>query len=208
MSRLSARIKSTVDDHHFFMVALVMMLLFSRAHASAAETKASTIVTPDSSWSSSISESKTYEGGDGLGYIKCAPNKVMVGREHDEDENGNTRHKCASLNQNDTPLSVNTKPEHTAKYDDEFVEYKFACPTNEVMTGRGHYYDEHGPTWYFCGTVTDAWGDPMQVGNRSWTDDIKESDSSYTCPSGTVMTGRGHRDDENGWTQYQCATLY
>jgi len=208
MNRLSAGIGSIFYDHHFPMTVLVITLLFS-AHGSAANTKAVTIVTPDSSWSNSRSESKSYEEGvDGQGYIKCEANKVMVGREHDGDENGNTRHKCASLKQNDTPLTVNTKLEYTAKYDNESREYKFACPTNEVMTGRGHYHDENGPTWYFCGKVIDAWGDPMQVGNRTWTDDIKESNSSYTCPANTVMTGRGHRGDENGWTQYQCATLY
>lgn len=36
---------------------------------------------------------------------------------------------------------------------------------------------------------------------------IKESDSYFLCPTNTVMTGRYHKDDENGQTQYEYATL-
>ena len=42
---------------------------------------------------------------------------------------------------------------------------------------------------------------------RSLSSSMKESDSYYLCPTNTVMTGRYHKDDENGQTQYQYATL-
>lgn len=35
----------------------------------------------------------------------------------------------------------------------------------------------------------------------------KESNSEFICPEGTVMTGRMHRGDDNGPTQYEYATL-
>lgn len=130
----------------------------------------------------------------------------MIGRKHDGDENGDTQHKCASVKQNDKVLTVGQRSTHDIS--DESSEYKFECPDNKAMVGRGHQGDENGSTKYYCAQVMDAWNDPLQVGNRAWTDAIKESDSSYTCPSGKVMTGRGHKDDENGDTWYQCATLY
>lgn len=36
---------------------------------------------------------------------------------------------------------------------------------------------------------------------------IKESNSDYSCPTNTVLTGRWHKGDENGKTQYEYATL-
>lgn len=37
---------------------------------------------------------------------------------------------------------------------------------------------------------------------------IKESSGTeFLCPTNTVMTGRWHKGDENGQTQYEYATL-
>lgn len=36
---------------------------------------------------------------------------------------------------------------------------------------------------------------------------IKESNSTFTCPAGTVMVGRRHKGDENGDTYYKTAPL-
>lgn len=38
--------------------------------------------------------------------------------------------------------------------------------------------------------------------------DIKENDSRFNCPVNEVMTGRGHKGDENGKTTYFCKTAY
>lgn len=42
---------------------------------------------------------------------------------------------------------------------------------------------------------------------RTVTLGMKESGSYFLCPSNTVMTGRYHKGDENGQTQYEYATL-
>ncbi|OUO53756.1 hypothetical protein B5F77_05360 [Parabacteroides sp. An277] len=42
---------------------------------------------------------------------------------------------------------------------------------------------------------------------RGLSSSMKESESYYLCPTNTVMTGRYHKDDENGQTQYEYATL-
>lgn len=42
---------------------------------------------------------------------------------------------------------------------------------------------------------------------RTVTTGMKESNSYFLCPTNTVMTGRYHKDDENGQTQYEYATL-
>ncbi|MEU0483116.1 hypothetical protein ABZ260_28500 [Streptosporangium sp. NPDC006013] len=36
---------------------------------------------------------------------------------------------------------------------------------------------------------------------------LREPNSTFTCPAGEVMTGRGHQKDENGWTTYQCSRI-
>ena len=42
---------------------------------------------------------------------------------------------------------------------------------------------------------------------RTESANMKESGSSFMCPSGTIMTGRAHTGDENGNTQYEYSTL-
>lgn len=43
---------------------------------------------------------------------------------------------------------------------------------------------------------------------RSKSASIKESSGiEFLCPTNTVMTGRWHKGDENGQTQYEYATL-
>lgn len=42
---------------------------------------------------------------------------------------------------------------------------------------------------------------------RTVTAGMKESGSYFLCPSNTVMTGRYHKGDENGQTQYATAII-
>lgn len=42
---------------------------------------------------------------------------------------------------------------------------------------------------------------------RSLSSIMKEKDSVFTCPNKTVLTGRWHKGDENGNTQYEYSTL-
>jgi hypothetical protein len=44
--------------------------------------------------------------------------------------------------------------------------------------------------------------------NDGWSAGIKESNSSYTCPSDEVMIGRSHFGDENATTYYRCTHLF
>lgn len=43
---------------------------------------------------------------------------------------------------------------------------------------------------------------------RTITAGMKESNSYFLCPAGTVMTGRTHSGDENGETIYSQGYLY
>ena len=199
MTRLSERTPSTINNHQLSIVALTMTLLFSIGHATAGQV----IVTPDDDWSAAKKENRTNDNADGP--ITCESNKVMIGRQHDGDENGNTQHKCASVKQTDTALTVGPKSTHDISK--ESTLYKFECPDNKVLVGRGHQGDENGSTKYYCAQVIDAWDKPLQVGHRVWSGPIKESYSNYTCLAETVMTGRGHTGDENGNSWYQCAML-
>ena len=200
MTRLSERTPSTINNRQLSIVVLTMTLLFSIDHASAAQA----IVTPDGNWSTAKKENRTNDNADGP--ITCESNKVMIARKHDHDETGDTQHKCASVKQTDTVLTVGSISTHDISK--ESIRYKFECPDNKVLVGRGHAGDENGSTKYYCAPLKDAWGEPLQVGNRVWSADIKESDSNYNCPTGNVMTGRGHNGDENGTTWYQCSELY
>lgn len=47
----------------------------------------------------------------------------------------------------------------------------------------------------------------LVTGTKSQSSSVKESSSEFICPSGTVMTGRYHKGDENGTTCYEYATL-
>ena len=215
MKRLPVRMPSIINNHFHLALWITTLLLSGCMNTdnTPAETKAPVTVTPGS-WSQGKTESRTYPlsiGSNGLGFIQCPANTVMIGRQHAGDENGPTKHLCASLVQNGKAVEV-TPPagdSFTGKIEDESRDHRYECPPPTIMTGRGHYHDEKGPTWYMCGTAKGgAFGDTLQPANRVWTGDIKESESNYTCPAGQVMTGRGHRGDENGWTIYQCATLY
>lgn len=83
------------------------------------------------------------------------------------------------------------------------------------MTGRHHSGDENGQTYYTSAKVTINYSstEPAPEGTiivpnvRTESANMKESGSSFMCPSGTIMTGRAHTGDENGNTQYEYSTL-
>ncbi|MCM2464460.1 hypothetical protein [Pseudomonas sp. CG7] len=217
MKSLPVPMPSLINSRFHLALGVTTLLLSSgcmNTDKTPAETKALVTVIPGS-WSEGKTESRTYPlsiGSNGLGFIQCPTNTVMIGRQHAGDENGSTKHLCASLVQNGKPVEV-TPPagdSFTGKIEVESANHRYECPHPTIMTGRGHYHDENGPTWYMCGIAKGGAfdDDELEPANRVWTGDIKESGSDYTCPTGQVMTGRGHRGDENGWTIYQCATLY
>lgn len=84
---------------------------------------------------------------------------------------------------------------------------KFKCEEeypNSFLIGRRHKGDENQATGYLCGTAT-QFGKPVTISDHKLSDNVKESDHEYNCPTNTIMTGREHDGDENKATRYQCA---
>ena len=75
------------------------------------------------------------------------------------------------------------------------------CADGYSSTGTGAGGTYQG---YTCKKVQYYYIKPY---NTTTSSEIKESGSNFTCASGTVMVGRRHSGDENGGTQYKCASL-
>lgn len=96
------------------------------------------------SWSNKIIESSGT-------YYMCPPGKVMVGRDHWNDENGSTTYACASLKNGSKDLEIIWSDGWSAPQGEH--ESGFACPTDSFLVGRYHDGDEEGPTRYRCATA-------------------------------------------------------
>ena len=104
-----------------------------------------TITVEDVKWDSSIKESS------GNGYDAPA-NRVIVGRQHKGDENGQTRYATAKILFNGKPaILVNRIPSNTVK---ESKGIWVTAGSKQFMTGRHHSGDENGITTYCQGYVT------------------------------------------------------
>ena len=75
------------------------------------------------------------------------------------------------------------------------------CQNGYSSTGTGAGGTYQG---YTCKKVLYYYIRPY---NTTTSGEIKESGSNFTCASGKVMVGRRHSGDENGGTQYKCASL-
>ncbi|MEN4829853.1 hypothetical protein ABEH27_25530 [Pseudomonas sp. P39-UII1] len=87
---------------------------------------------------------------DGI-YFMCPPDTVMSGRDHWNDENGETRYLCSELKNGDQKLSVLWSDGWSKSQKESGSSY--VCPTGEFLVGRFHDDDEHGPTRYRCATA-------------------------------------------------------
>lgn len=149
------------------------------------------------------------KSGDGTSSYTCPANMLMGGREHDGDENGDTRYTCfAGESQGIGFVTVSTGWGSWIQESGKSSggTSAFACPGNQFMIGREHKGDENGDTRYKCALtvvqgVAANWGQPV------WSDWIEESSSNYTCPTNAAMVSREHKGDENGNTRYQCAPV-
>lgn len=167
---------------------------------------AGTITVENVRWETSIKESS------GNGYF-APTNRVIVGRQHRGDENGQTSYATAiiKIDGRSTVLEEGT----TSTSIKESSGIWFKTDSNRVMTGRHHSGDENGRTYYTSARVVipSSSTGPAPSGTiivphtRGQSAGMKESGSSFTCPAGTVMTGRSHTGDENGTTQYEYSTL-
>lgn len=165
------------------------------------------MVTRNHVWSDWIVESGKNSGGSST--FNCPPNTVMTGREHQGDENGNTRYQFAELYLADTDSRVllsRTTNTITSSSVKESAGTWVTAPENMAITGRQHHGDENGQTTYqFSYFYIKMPNNDIETINAIWSDWIKESDSNFSCPENTVMVGRQHKGDENGDTRYQYA---
>lgn len=167
---------------------------------------AGTITVEDVKWDSSIKESS------GGGYDAPA-NRVIVGRKHDGDENGQTQYATAIIKIDGKTTTLEGGINSASIKESSGIWFK--TDSDRVMIGRHHNGDENGQTYYTSAKVVINFSstEPAPEGTiivpdvRTASVNMKESGSSFTCPPGTVMTGRTHTGDENGNTQYEYSTL-
>ncbi len=165
-----------------------------------------TITVEDVRWETSFKESS------GAGF-DAASNRVIVGRQHSGDENGQTWYATAIVRFNAQNTQV-INPVTSATVKESSWNW-YRTGSNQVMVGRHHSGDENGGTWYRAATIsftvippTPAPAGTVIVPNvRSTYGNMTESSSYFLAPSNTVMTGRAQTGDENGGTNYEYATL-
>lgn len=140
-------------------------------------------------------------------------NRVLVGREHKGDENGLTRYATAIVRFNDNNCMTADRVSSDSIKESKGI---WCCSDSErVMTGRHHTGDENGSTYYNYSKLysLEPSTEPAPKGTiivpdkRTQSESMKESKSSFLCPSNMVLTGRLHSGDENGNTIYEYASL-
>ena len=155
------------------------------------------LCTIDPVWTDPINESS--------GQWSDAPeNKVMTGRKHHGDENGNTEYVYSFVYYK--PGSAVATRDH--KWSDWMQESgknsgghsEFICPDNTILTGREHKGDENGNTRY---RYSEVYQDKLisETFNGRWSKKVNESSGVWlTASDRKVMNGRWHEGDENGKT--------
>ncbi|MEU4410134.1 hypothetical protein AB0F88_36955 [Streptosporangium sp. NPDC023963] len=78
-------------------------------------------------------------------------NQVIVGRWHEDDENGDTRYRSAALYWQGRQVRL-IDGDTSGEYKESSHNWQAAY--GKVMTGRTHYGDENGKTWYRFATVS------------------------------------------------------
>lgn len=140
-------------------------------------------------------------------------NRVLVGREHKGDENGKTRYATAIVQFNSKNCMTTDRISSSSIKESKGI---WCCSDSErVMTGRHHSGDENGHTYYNYSKIysLEPSIEPAPKGTiivpdkRMQSESMRESKSSFLCPSNTVLTGRLHSGDENGSTIYEYASL-
>jgi hypothetical protein len=153
-------------------------------------------------WSGNIKESS------GITYI-CPSSKVVIGRWHSGDENGNTQYYCCNVRAVGTGTTVVPTTCAWSASIKESSGIAYTCPSSKVVAGRWHGGDENGNSQYYCCNL-DRGGALLTVDGTTcaWSTDVKESSGiTYTCTSSKQMVGRKHSGDENGNTQYYCCDV-
>lgn len=85
-------------------------------------------------------------------WVNAPANKILTGRSHSGDENGNTSYYVSSVSVRGLSASVGDLVTY-GPFKESAGVY-FECPDSRVMTGRYHYGDENASTYYKCGRLT------------------------------------------------------
>jgi hypothetical protein len=107
---------------------------------------------------------------------------VMTGRDHQGDENGDTKYRCSRLSVLGTGVKVSP-----AQWSHEYKESNsdFRCAPDMVMVGRLHHGDENGQTKYLCATLSTHNDRSMKLVDEE-SHEVKESHGAYSCPPNKV----------------------
>lgn len=168
---------------------------------------AGTITVEDVKWDVPLKESSS------TGY-EAPTNRIIVGRKHSGDENGQTQYATAIVKLNGKVTTLDEGRSSVPIKESSGIWFK--TDANRVITGRHHNGDENGQTFYNSAVIILLQGlstEPAPFGTiivpnvRTESEIIKESKSYFLCPPGTIMTGRYHWKDENGSTKYEYASL-
>jgi len=167
---------------------------------------AGAITVEDVQWHTAFKESS----GNGF---DAPTNRVLVGRKHTGDENGQTQYATAVIKIDGNSITLDEGV--TSSYIKESSGIWFKTDSNRILTGRHHSGDENGKTYYISAKVVivPSNTEPAPKGTviipnvRTKSATMQESSSSFLCPVGTVMTGRSHIGDENDTTQYEYSSL-
>lgn len=161
----------------------------------------------DEKWSDYIKESS----GDGY---DAPSGYVIVGREHNGDENGKTSYQIARIKVGDEYTKITQQGISTEIKESAGTWYK--TKEGYVITGRHHSGDENGMTYYCYGKITlerNVADEPAPPGTmlKPGTEKVEkiphENDSTFLCDKDYVLINRKHEGDEKKETTYISAPL-
>lgn len=95
-------------------------------------------------------------------YFSCPANEVLVGRNHEGDENAATSYQCAALYEGrpEDNKRLSVWPE-TWSLPVKEAGSEHVCPANQVMVGRAHKGDENNDTRYLCAKLRKPVASPI-----------------------------------------------
>lgn len=156
-------------------------------------------------WSSSQKTSSgAIEESAGTWY-NCPAGYLMVGRKHDDGEDGDTWYYAAPVRFRDQTVTFSSPQTSNAISESAGIPWEAA--SGQVMVGRCHSGNDNGSTWYKQASIAASGGGRVTLGMRLWSPTFDEDDSSYTCPANTVMTGRFHTGNDKGKSQIEYAPI-
>ncbi len=93
-----------------------------------------------------------FEESSGMGY-DAPVNRVIVGRQHLGDENGKTKYATAIIKFNGHPTEIKDYAASETRKESGGWNW-FKTSEKQVLTGRHHFGDENGNTYYCIGTIS------------------------------------------------------